>query len=239
MKRSALAALALALVAATAIPAAAQNLNTVLAGTELHLTLQNNLTTAYAHAGDPFVAVVTEPVYVNSLLVIPAGTRITGNIGAVIQPRHFAIFRGEAAMNLTFRNIQLSGRDVPVQMSILDIVKRGSNGEGRYRHDVKLEEGSVIEQKHDVKGDVIAGTIGTGGATLIGTIARHAAGGFGIGLAGSAIYVIQRKGKDVVLPAQTGLVVRLDNKLLLPTSNSTSASNATQGATSAASAVMN
>ncbi|HET9399773.1 MAG TPA: hypothetical protein VFO34_02385 [Candidatus Acidoferrales bacterium] len=224
MKRCVLAVLALAVFAA-AIPVAAQNLNTVVAGTEIHLSLQNKLTTAFAHAGDPFVAVVTDPVYVDSLLVIPAGTRITGIVGAVVEPRHFALFRGEAAMNLNFRNIQISGRDVPVQMSILDIIKRSSNGTGRYRHDVKLEEGSVIEQKHDIKGDVIAGTIGTGGATLIGTLARHAAGGFGIGLAGSAIYVIQRKGKDVVLPAETGMVVRLDNKLLLPTVNSTVANS--------------
>lgn len=219
MKRSVLTVLALALFAA--VPAAAQNLNTLVPGTEIHLSLQNNLTTAVAHAGDPFVAVVTEPVYVNSLLVIPSGTRITGFVGAVIQPRHFALLRGEAAMNLNFRNLQIAGRDVPVQMSILDIVKRSANGTGRYRHDVKLEEGSVIEQKHDVKGDVIAGTIGTGGGTLIGAIARHAVGGFGVGLAGSAIYVIQRKGKDVVLPAETGLVVRLDSKLMLPTANST------------------
>ena len=133
-------------------------------------------------------------------------------------------------MNLNFRNIQISGRDVPIQMSILDIVKRNSNGTGRYRHDVKLEEGSVIEEKHDVKGDVIAGTIGTGGATLIGTIARHAAGGFGIGLAGSAIYVMQRKGKDVELPAQTGLVVRLDSKLLLPTADTTASNSTTSAA---------
>lgn len=222
MKRCVLTVLALCI--AAAIPAAAQNLNTLVPGTEIHLSLQNNLTTAVAHAGDPFVATVTDPVYVNNLLVIPAGTRVTGNVGAVIQPRHFALFRGEAAMSLNFRNMQIAGRDVPLRMSILDIEKRGSNGTGRYRHDMKLEEGTVIEQKHDVKGDIIAGTIGTGGATLIGTIARHAAGGFGIGLAGSAIYVIQRKGKEVVLPADTGLLVRLDSQLMLPTA-ALSASN--------------
>src|SRR5215467_15878460 len=98
MKRCVLTVLALCL--AAAIPAAAQNLNTLVPGTEIHLSLQNNLTTAVAHAGDPFVAIVTDPVYVNSLLVIPAGTRITGMVGAAIQPRHFALFRGEAAMNL-------------------------------------------------------------------------------------------------------------------------------------------
>jgi len=222
MKRCVLTVLALCI--AATIPAAAQNLNTLVPGTEIHLSLQNNLTTAVAHAGDPFVATVTDPVYVNNFLVIPAGTRVTGNVGAVIQPRHLALFRGEAAMSLNFRNMQIAGRDVPLRMSILDIEKRGSNGTGRYRHDMKLEEGTVIEQKHDVKGDIIAGTIGTGGATLIGTIARHAAGGFGIGLAGSAIYVIQRKGKEVVLPADTGLLVRLDSQLMLPTA-ALSASN--------------
>jgi hypothetical protein len=40
--------------------------------------------------------------------------------------------------------------------------------------------------------------------------------GFGIGLAGSAAYIIERKGKEVELPAQTGMIVRMDNTITVP-----------------------
>ncbi len=69
-----------------------------------------------------------------------------------------------------------------------------------------MEEGQVVQAKHDIKGDVIAGTIGTGGGTLVGVVFSNVARGFGIGLAGSAVYIMERKGKEVELPAQTAII---------------------------------
>jgi hypothetical protein len=39
-----------------------------------------------------------------------------------------------------------------------------------------------------------------------------------IGLVGGSAYVIAKKGKDVELPAQTGLLVRLDSNVSVPAS---------------------
>ena len=119
-------------------------------------------------------------------------------------------------MNLSFRSIEVDSRLIPVQMSILDISRPSEDGEGRRRKDVDISEGQMLQEKHDIKGDIVAGTIGTGGSTLIGKIVTHAAGGFGIGLAGSAIYVVQRKGREVSLPADTGMLVRMDNTIIVP-----------------------
>jgi len=105
---------------------------------------------------------------------------------------------------------------IPVQMSILDLSRPAEEGEGRRRKDVEVTEGQMLQEKHDIKGSIVAGTIGTGGATLIGKLASHAAAGFGIGLAGSAIYVVQRKGREVTLPAETGILVRMDNSITVP-----------------------
>jgi hypothetical protein len=58
---------------------------------------------------------------------------------------------------------------------------------------VKVEEGQVVEEKHDIKGDVVAATVGTGGGTLIGAVFSHVVRGFGLGLAGSAAYIVARK----------------------------------------------
>jgi hypothetical protein len=119
-------------------------------------------------------------------------------------------------LNLSFRSIEVDSRLIPVQMSILALSRPSEEGEGRARKDVDVTEGQMLQEKHDIKGDIIAGTIGTGGSTLIGKIASHAAAGFGIGLAGSAIYVVQRKGREVSLPADTGMLVRMDSTITVP-----------------------
>src|SRR5437016_2419298 len=135
----------------------------------------------------------------------------------------FSIFRGQAYMNLTFRSIEVDSRLIPVQMSIIAIEQPRGQAEGQRRKDLKVDEGQVVQEKHDIKGDIVGATIGTGGGTLIGAVFSHVARGFGLGLAGSAAYIVARKGKDLELPAQTGMLVRMDNTVTVPV---TSASNA-------------
>src|SRR6266581_1898369 len=153
----------------------------------------------------------------------PPGTRVNGTISTVEKARHFSVFRGQAYMNLTFRSIEVDSRLIPVQMSIITIEQPQGQVEGKRRKDVKIEEGQVVEEKHDIKGDIVGATVGTGGGTLIGAVFSQVARGFGFGLAGSAAYVAARKGKDLDLPAQTGMLVRMDNTITVPVA---SASNA-------------
>jgi hypothetical protein len=188
----------------------------LLQGMQVHLTLLNSISTAASRDGDPFVAVVAEPVYLGNQLLVPAGTRVNGIIGTVEKARHFSIFRGQAYMNLTFRSIEIDSRLIPVQMSIIAIEQPRGQADGKLRRDVKVEEGQVVQEKHDIKGDITGGAIGTGGGALVGAIFSHALRGFGIGLAGSAAYIVERKGKEVELPAQTGMLVRMDNTITVP-----------------------
>ena len=214
--------LAAALVCAAA-PCSYAEPHQVMQGTQVHLTLLSGISSAVAKDGDPFVATVAEPVYLGSQLLLPAGTRVNGIIGTVERARRFSIFRGQAYMNLTFRSIELDSRLIPVQMSIIAIEQPRGQAEGPRRKDLKVEEGQVVQEKHDIKGDIVGATIGTGGGTLIGAVFSHVARGFGLGLAGSAAYIVARKGKDLELPAQTGMLVRMDNTVTVPV---TSASNA-------------
>jgi len=188
----------------------------IIQGTQLTIKLLTDISTSTSRNGDGFIAVTTEPVMLGDQLLLPSGTRIRGIVTSINSARHFALFRGEAYLNLAFRSVEIDSRLIPVQMSVLAIEKPSSDGEGRRRKDVNVTEGQILQQKHDVKGDIIAGTIGIGGGTLIGKIASHAAAGFGIGLAGSAIYVVQRKGREVNLPADTGLLVRMDSSVTVP-----------------------
>jgi hypothetical protein len=208
--------LAAAFVCAAA-PSSKAEPHQVMQGTQVHLTLLSSISTADAREGDPFVAVVAEPVFLGNQLLLPAGTRVNGVIGTLEHARHFSAFRGQAYMNLTFRSIEVDSRIIPVRMSILAVEQPHGTPDGKRRKDIKVDEGQVIEEKHDVKGDIVAATVGTGGGTLIGAVFSHVVRGFGLGLAGSAVYVVARKGKDVELPAQTGLLVRMDNTITVPT----------------------
>jgi hypothetical protein len=201
--------------AGTAIPVSFAEPHQVMQGTQVHLTLLNAISTAASRDGDPFVATVAEPVLLGNQLLIPAGTRVNGIVGTVAPPRHFAMFRGEAYMSLTFRSLEVDSRVIPVQMSIITIEQPGEANE-KPRKDMKVEEGGVVQEKHDYKGDVLAATIGTGGASLVGVLFSHVVRGFGIGLAGSAAYIVSRRGKDVEIPARSGILVRTDNTITLP-----------------------
>lgn len=213
----------------TAAPSSYAEPRQVLQGTQVRLTLLSVIDSGVAREGDPFVAAVVEPVYLGSQLLLPAGTRVNGVIGTVERARRFSALRGQAYMNLTFRSIEVDSRLIPVQMSILAIEPPRGQANGKTRKDVRIEEGQVVEEKHDIKGDVVGATVGTAGGTLIGAVFSHVARGFGLGLAGSAAYIVARKGKEVELPAQTGLLVRMDNTISVPvTSASSLGSSATR-----------
>jgi hypothetical protein len=150
-------------------------------------------------------------------MILPAGARVNGTVGGVIHTQRFSIFRGQAAMNLSFRDLEIDSRLFPAQMSILGLESpTAGQKEGKSRKDVKVEEGRVLQEKHDFKGDVIGGAIGVGGGTVVGAVFSHVIRGFGFGLIGSAAYIVERKGKEVDLPAQTTILVRMDNTVSLP-----------------------
>jgi hypothetical protein len=108
------------------------------------------------------------------------------------------------------------GSGTPGPRASGSITERRSGGSQKTRKDVKAVEGQVVEEKHHYKGDVIGATIGTGRGTLFGAVFSHVVRGFGIGLAGSAAYIVARKGKEVEIPVQSSMLVRIDNTVTVP-----------------------
>jgi hypothetical protein len=193
-------------------------------GTQVRLTLINGLSTHVAHDGDPFTAIVAEPVFSGSQLVLPAGAKIHGTVSAVDHPRMFSMFRGGASMNLIFNSIEVESRIFPAKMSILSIYSGGTDM-GKQRKDIKTVEGEVVEQRQGVKNDVEDVAIGTAGGSTVGLIFSHVLRGTVIGLVGGGAYIAAKKGKDVELPAQTGMLVRMDSTLSLPANSSNAATS--------------
>ena len=188
----------------------------VMQGTQIHLTLLNGVSSAVAREGDPIVGVVGEPVFLGNQLLIPAGTRVNGVIGTIQKAKNFSLFRGQAYMNISFKSMEIDSRLIPVQMSIIGLLQPRMGEETKRRKDIKITEGEVLQEKHDYKGDAIGMAVGGGGGSMVGVIFSNALRGFGIGMAGGAIYVVARKGKELEMPAQTGMLVRLDNAVTVP-----------------------
>ena len=210
-------ALAAAVLALSLTPAVYAQSAQLVPGTQVRLTLLNGLSTRVAHDGDPFTAVVSEPVFSGSEMILPAGAKVHGTVTSVTRPKIFSMFRGGAEMNLVFNSIEVQSRIFPAKLSILSISNGGAEA-GKNRKDLKTVEGVVIEQKHDVKSDVMTAGIGTAGGSAVGLLFGNVARGTIIGLVGSSAYIVARKGKDVELPAQTGLLVRMDSTVSLPSS---------------------
>jgi hypothetical protein len=198
-----------------AAPAFAQN-HQLLQGTQIRMTLQTGLSTSVAREGDPFTAVISEPVMMGNMVVVPAGARVNGTISSINRTKHFNMFRGQASMNLTFHSIEIDHREYPVQMSLLGLTETSGSGAGSGRKDVKIQEGTVVQERRDVKGTVVALALGMGGGSAVGAIFSNVLRGFIIGTVGSVAYVAAKKGKEVELPAQTGMLVRMDNTVEVP-----------------------
>jgi len=219
--------LALALVC-TASPPIFAAPRQVIQGTEIHLTLLTPISSAHSREGDPFVAVLAQPVAFDSRIILPAGTRVNGVIGTNQKPKMFSVFRGQAYMSLTFKTIEIDSRLIPVQMSILAIGEPRVDSYSKPRKDMRIVEGEVVQAKHDYKGDVVGMAVGGGGGSLVGLVFSNVTRGLGIGLAAGAVYVVARKGKQIDLPANTGVLARMDSTITVPV---ISASNVTSSST--------
>jgi hypothetical protein len=188
----------------------------VLQGTEVHLTLLTPISSSNSKEGDPFVAILAQPVALDSLILLPAGTRVNGVVGTIQKAKAFSVFRGQAYMNLTFKSIEVDSRLIPIQMSILAIGQPRVDSYSKPRKDMKITEGEVLEEKHDYKGDAIGMAAGGGGGSIVGLIFSNVTRGLGIGFAAGAVYVVARKGKEIDLPANSGMLTRVDSTVNVP-----------------------
>jgi hypothetical protein len=208
--------LGLVLVCAAAPSTYAAPSRQVLQGTEIHLTLLTAIDSAISREGDPFIAVLAQPVVFDSRILLPAGTRVHGVIGITQKAKAFSVFRGQAYMTLNFKTIEVDSRLIPVEMSILAIGQPRIDSYSKPRKDMKITEGEVLQEKHDFKGDALGVAVGAGGGTLVGAIFSNVARGVGLGFVGGAAYVVARKGKEVSLPANSGMLARMDNTIDIP-----------------------
>ncbi len=178
----------------------------VAAGTEIQAALQDELSTKFSRYGDKFTAIVSQPVNaVDGSLAIPAGSRITGEVVESEQGRTLPAVRGRGKLNLRFRNLILpDGTTLPLNVSLISVHNMKANEEGQ------VQSGT--------SGKTVAKGLGIGAG--LGGVAGLIFGGPLKGLAIGAIvgggYVLSAKGKEVDLPANSGMILRLEQTLRVP-----------------------
>ncbi len=183
---------------------------TVLAGTTIQATLDTPLSTKTSQVGDRFTATVAVPVNdTNGQVAIPVGTKINGQVANSEPGKAVAVLRGKGRLDLQFIDMTMpNGVSAPLAASLKSVHANGSTKQAD-------QEGGV---QSSTSGKTTAKDVGIGAGigTVAGLIFGSALKGLAIGAIAGGGYVLATKGKDVELPANTGLVLGLDQNLSLP-----------------------
>jgi len=178
-------------------------LGQVAAGTEIHATLDTPLSSRTAKPGDRFTATIADEVRGpdNGALVIPGGARLEGEVAEPDDNKAIASLHGKGTLSLRFRDVVLpNGQTLPLTATLISVheTTHGTAMRDPAKNMNQPQTGPSVAPS----GTVIAG-LTFGGPVKGLAIGAKAGGG----------YVVSTKGKDVNLPAQTGMVIRLDQSV--------------------------
>lgn len=179
----------------------------VKAGTRVPLVLVNSVSTKTSQVGDRVYLQTSFPVSVDSRIVIPEGSYVTGTITQVKRPGRV---KGRGELYVRFDSLMLRNgvtRDFRGTVSAVD----GSGNET-----LQGKEGKVEGEANKGRDVGTAASTGASGAT-IGAIAgggKGAAIGAGVGAAAGLGAVLLTRGSEVRLLRGTALEMRLDRDLV-------------------------
>jgi hypothetical protein len=183
----------------------------VAAGTEIHATLDTPLSTRTSKAGDRFTATIADEVRGpdNGALVIPGGARVEGEVADAEEGKTVAALKGKGKLSLRFRDVVLpNGQTLPLSatlISVHDTSEHDATGKN-----TKKAKAEGIQPRTDTTQIIGAGA---GDGASAGLIFGGPVKGLAIGALAGGGYVLSISGKGVNLPAQTGMVIRLDQSV--------------------------
>lgn len=171
----------------------------IAAGTEIRATLDTPLSTRTSKPGDRFTATIAEPARGVNDVVIPVGSRVEGEVAEAEDSKTIAALKDKNPLSVRFRDVVLpDGQTLPLSATLISV--NNTNGTNMSK------AGTNRMEQRAQSPDVVKGiTAGGSGAAFGGPLK-----GLAIGALSGGGYVLSIKGKDVILPAQTGMVIRLD-----------------------------
>lgn len=183
--------------------------NELPSGTEMFLSLDNSLSTRTSQPGDRFTATVSQPVRdLNDQIVIPTGAHVTGQVTESEEGKNLPTVRGRGKLNMRFVSITLpNGRNLPISATLVSVNQSGGNGSVNSEGEVQSETNASTAAK--------GAAVGAGIGTIAGLILGGPFKGLAIGAIAGGGYILATKGKDVELPENTSLKIRLDQPVSL------------------------
>jgi len=164
-------------------------------GTEIRATLDTPLSTKTSKVGDRFTATVNAPVRsAIGNVIIPTGSKLNGQVSDSDNEKLADAIKDMGHLNLRFTDIQLpNGTDVPIDATLISIHKTKPSARGQNTTAPAIGTN--------------AGVAGVFGPPLKGLAVGNLAGGG---------YVLATNGKQVNLPADCGLRLRVDRNTPVP-----------------------
>lgn len=165
------------------------------AGTEFRATLDTPLSTKTSKVGDRFTATISAPVRsVIGNVIIPTGSKLNGQVSDSDNEKLADAIKDMGHLNLRFTDIQLpNGTDVPIDATLISVHK--------------TKPATRAENTTPPAISTNGGLTGAFGPPLKGLAVGNLAGGG---------YVLATTGKQVNLPAECGLRLRVDRNTPVP-----------------------
>jgi hypothetical protein len=162
------------------------------AGTALTIRLGQTLSSKSSEAGQAFEGTLASAVSVEGKELIPAGSKVTGE---VTEAHPLGKFKGGASLGARLTSVQVKGKTYDISTSLIN---RALKGKGK-RTAVVTGGGAAL-------GAIIGGLAGGGKGAAIGALAGGGAGAAGAAYTGN---------KDIVFPAESALTFTLKDALEL------------------------
>jgi hypothetical protein len=195
------------------------DLETLPAGTACKILLLGDVSASKSKPGDLLQARLLEPVFLNSRVVLPAGTLIEGKVVKKTPPRWGS---RAGSLSLTFTGLTLPGGNlIPISASLAgaELDRRSHtkiDAEGQLRGErpgkawMAINIGvtaGLAKEVDDTTQLIIEAIVSTATDASTAGVARIVSSCI------SGIYMVSRHGRDVVLPRFTEMDIALDRPL--------------------------
>ena len=168
-------------------------------GTTIRANLDTPLSTRTSKIGDRFTATVTAPIQDSAgNIIIPIGSKVNGQITEPSDERLASAIKGMGHLNLRFTNIQLAnGADIPINATLLSVHR-------------------AQPMRASPDGTSQTASTAIGASTALSRAFGPPIKGVAVGNLSGGGYVLSTSGKQVDLPADCGLRLRVDRDTPLP-----------------------
>ena len=191
-------------------------IKTLAAGTEANLALLGRLSASKSRVGEPFQAMLAEPLRLSSGEILPQGSLFEGHVSKSVSPRWLS---RPGSLYLRFNQLVLpTGARLPIAASVVGV-------EASRQSRMKVDSEGNLSGRSPSKKQLLV-DVGVGFAiskvaddtyqllteALVSTATDASTAGTArlVGMALGGLFFISRHGRDVVLPPYTMINIRFD-----------------------------